>query len=111
MSDGQDQLATRDTADDWPAQATAQIVKVVDLVRGKTTEPATTAARAIVFGLLAALLGTTALVLFAVAFVRVIDVYVPGEVWSAHLIVGGVFFLAGVFIFRKRHPKRRSEAR
>ena len=47
--------------DDWPAQAADTIVRVVGQVRDRTTGPAITAARAVVFGLLAAILGTVAL--------------------------------------------------
>ena len=44
--------------DDWPAQAADTIVSVVEKVRDRTTGPAITATRAVVFGLLAAMLGT-----------------------------------------------------
>ena len=44
--------------DDWPAKATDQIVSLVDQIRDKTTGPAIRAARAMVFGFLAAMLGT-----------------------------------------------------
>jgi hypothetical protein len=27
---------------------------------------------------------------------------VPGDVWAAHLIIGGLFSLAGVFLWSKR---------
>ena len=54
---------------DWPAQATETIVGLVDTVRQKTTGPATTAVRAAVWGLLIAIVGTAALVLFLVLFV------------------------------------------
>jgi hypothetical protein len=89
---------------DWPAQAADTVVRVVDSVRGKTTGPAITVARAIVYGLLAAILGTAALVLLVIGAVRAIDSYVPGEVWAAHLIVGAVFTLAGLFLWTKRQP-------
>lgn len=92
--------------DDWPAQATDTIVKVVGTVRDRTTGPAVTVARAVVYGLLAGILGVVALVLVVAALVRLVDVLVPDEVWAAHLIVGVVFTLAGVFLWSKRSPRR-----
>lgn len=89
-------------AEDWPAKAADQIVDLVDQIRDKTTGPAIRAARAIVFGMLATMLGTAALVLLVVGLVRFVNVYVPGGVWIAHAIVGGLFVLLGVWLWSKR---------
>jgi hypothetical protein len=88
--------------DDWPAQAADTVVRVVGNVRDRTTGPAITVARAVVYGLLAAIVGVVALVLVVAALVRFVDVWVPGEVWSAHLIVGAVLCVAGLLLWRKR---------
>ena len=98
------------TETDWPEQAADTIVRVVGQVRDKTTGPAITAARGVVYGLLAALLGTACLVMVSIALVRLIDVYLPDDVfgeentWVAHAIVGAVFSLAGCLLWRKRRP-------
>lgn len=98
---------------DWPAQATETIVGMVDTVKEKTTGPATTAVRGAVWGLLIAIVGTAALVLFLVLFVRGVDIGVqtaldglniekPGRAtWIAHTITGLVFLLPGVWFLRK----------
>jgi hypothetical protein len=88
--------------DDWPAKAADQIVNLVDQIRDKTTGPAIKAARAMVFGFLAAMLGTAALVLFIVGLVRFVNVYAPGGVWVAHGIVGLLFVVSGLFLWAKR---------
>ncbi len=88
--------------DDWPAKAADQIVNLVDQIRDKTTGPAIKAARAMVFGFLAAMLGTAALVLFIVGLVRFVNVYAPGGVWVAHGIVGLLFVGSGLFLWAKR---------
>ena len=99
------------TGDDWPAQAADTIVKVVGQVRDKTTGPAITAARGIVYGLLAGLLGTACAAMLAIASVRAIDVYLPDDAvgddntWLAHLIVGVVFSLAGLYLWSRRRPR------
>jgi hypothetical protein len=105
MSDSQDQLVVAGGRDDWPAQATDRIVKTVDAVRAQTTDRAITAARGVVFGLLAAILGITAVVLFTILLIRIVDNYLPGPVYWAYLLVGGVFFVAGLIAFSMRTAK------
>lgn len=90
---------------DWPSQAADTIVRVVGQVRDATTGKVETAARGIVYGLLAGILGAVIAVLFAIALVRLLDSYLPGEVWSAHLLTGAVFTLGGMGLYKQRHPK------
>jgi hypothetical protein len=92
--------------DDWTVQAADRIDGLVRSIHDKTTVPLTTAARAVVYGILAAFAGGTALVLTAIIAVRVLDL-LPGGVWVAHLIVGMVFTIAGVLLWRQRRPSER----
>lgn len=87
---------------DWPKQATDTVVRYVDLVRDKTTTKALTAARVAVYGLVAAILAFVAFVLFLIGFFRFVDGKLPGGTWSAHLLFGAVFFLAGALLFSTR---------
>lgn len=89
-------------ADDWPAQATDAIVNVVDQVRDKTTGPILTAARALVFGSIAALLAGVVVVLLLLAALRLLNEWLPA-VWMTYLIVGAVLTIVGAALFRKRH--------
>ncbi len=112
--DTTDRAPTRGvTNPEWPAQATDALVKAVDSVRDKTAGPATSIARGVVYGLLAAVVGTAALVLLLIVLVRVIDVGV-GELldvvdierrgrstWIAHALVGILFLLPGLWAWRK----------
>jgi hypothetical protein len=97
---------------DWPVEAADAIERAVGAVRDKTTGPALTVARGIVYGALAIIVGLAAAVTAAIAAVRVVDVYLPesvfGEthVWAAHLIVGAVFvLLSWFFLWRKRYAR------
>jgi predicted metal-binding membrane protein len=90
---------------DWAGQTADTIERVVGSVRDKTTGPLERFARLLVYGLVAAVLGVAILVLAAVALVRGLDLLIPGEVWSAHLVTGGIFTLAGLFLWRKRTVK------
>ncbi len=74
-------------------------------VRGKTSGPLETLARALVYGLVALIVGLAAAVLGAVALVRGLDLALPGDVWVAHGLTGGIFALAGLFLWRKRTVK------
>ena len=90
---------------DWAAQATDVVVNLVAQVRNRTTRPALLAARAVVYGFLAAVLGVAALVLLVIALVRFVDAYLPGDVWAAHLLLGGIFTIAGLLLWsRRRSP-------
>jgi hypothetical protein len=99
------QTAARD--DDWTVQAADRIEGLVTSVRDKTTVPLTTAARGIVYGLLVAFAAAVAMVLFAIAGVRILDIILPSGIWVAYLVLGMVFVLAGVLAWRKRRPAER----
>jgi hypothetical protein len=93
------------TQGDWAAQTADRIEGLVTAVRSKTTGPVETVGKGLVYGLLAAILGLAAAVLLAILVVRVLDIAIPGEVWSAHLVAGGIFAVAGAFLWRKRTVK------
>lgn len=98
-------------AQDWTAQTADTIERVVGGLRDKTTVPLTTVARGLVYGQIAAVMGAVALVLLAVGSVRVVDSYLPVQpharaVWITEAIVGGIFFLPGLFLLRKASSKR-----
>ena len=88
--------------EDWTVQAADTIERVVVGLRDKTAVPLTTIARALVYGLLAGVMGLTALVFVLVGAFRAVNVYVvQGEVWASYLLVGGIFTLVGALTLRK----------
>ena len=89
--------------DDWAGQAADAVVSVVDAVREKTTGPVLTVARAIVYGLIGVFAALVAFVLLTIALVRFTDVYLPGGVWAAYLLIGVVFIVCGLFVWQKRN--------
>jgi hypothetical protein len=99
------------SSEDWPAQMADSIVGVVGAVRDKTTGPALTVARAVVYGTFAGVVAVAAVVLFVIAAVRVLDVYLPAAVfgedhtWLAHLLLGLLFTIAGIVLWLKRRPR------
>jgi hypothetical protein len=103
------------STDDWPAQMADSIERVVGSVRDKTTGPALTIARAVVYGTFAGVVAVAAIVLFVITAVRLLDVYLPdalfGEThtWAAHLLLGLLFTIAGTVMWLKRRGPRTSE--
>jgi hypothetical protein len=93
---------------DWPAQVADTIERLVGRVRDLTTGRAITAARAIVYGTFALLVGLAVAVLVTIALVRLLDAYLPSDVvgeehtWVAHLLVGAVFTIAGMALWSRR---------
>lgn len=97
------------TGEDWVSATTDQIERVVDSVRSKTVDPLQRLARLVVYGLLAAIVGTAIVVLVLVALVRglviLLDLVWEPEVWVVYLVLGGIFLAAGLFMWRKRNRK------
>jgi hypothetical protein len=102
---------------DWATQAADTIERAVGTVRDRTTGPALTISRAVVYGLFAAIVGVAALVLLAIAAVRLLDAYLPDSIfgethtWAAHLAVGAVFTIVGLLLWaRRRTPVEETHA-
>lgn len=98
------------TDPNWAETTTDQVVKLVDNVKAKTTKPAVMAARGLVFGLLAIFLGLFAVILLIITLTRGIQVGIlehfmdqPRAVYTSYLIVGGIFSLVGLLLFKKRN--------
>jgi apolipoprotein N-acyltransferase len=93
---------------DWAAQAADSVVNLVDSVRDRTTGPALTTVRGVVYGTFAGIIGIAALVVFIIGAVRVLDVYLPSavfgdeHVWVVYLILGLAFSVAGGVSWRRR---------
>jgi hypothetical protein len=88
--------------DDWAVQTADTIERYVGTVRSKTTEPVERIARILVYGLVAAIVGIAALALLMILVIRVLDIAIPGAVWSAYFVAGGIFTLTGLLLWRKR---------
>lgn len=86
---------------DWPAQAADKIVGTIDQVRVKTTRPALVAARGLVFGLAAGVIGLVGFILLLIIAVRMWSNWMPGDVWVLYAILGLVFTIAGLFFLKK----------
>jgi len=86
---------------DWSAQAADKVVDTIGKVRDKTTRPAQIAARALVYGIVAAVLAVAAVILAVVLVLRAYDNWVPGPLWIAYAALGGLFMIGGLVCFRR----------
>ena len=93
---------------DWTTDAVDTLERVVSVLRDKTVVPAEKATRALVYGLLVAFLVMTALVMLALALFRGL-VVLTGDVWLAYLVLGGIFVIAGGFLWTRRSRSPRDE--
>jgi hypothetical protein len=95
--------ATTTPADesDWTDQVTDLIVDVVDRVHDSTTGKVITAARWLVFGVAALFIVVPILILGMILLGRLLD-RLPGPVWIADAVLGGVLFLVGTILWSKR---------
>jgi hypothetical protein len=89
---------------DWTSEATDLIDRTVGMVRDRTVEPARTATRVVVYGLLAALIAIPAVILLAIGAFRGLVLLEQGYVWAAWVTLGGIFVIAGAFCWTKRNP-------
>ena len=99
------EVARDATPRDWASDTADKIDRFVVGVRSKTTEPVEQAARYLVYGVIALFMGATALVLITIMLVRLVDDWVPGEVWSAYIVLGGIFTLVGLLVWTRRSRK------
>lgn len=87
---------------DWPQQATTRVVDLVDDVRTKTTGPAIRVSRAIVYGLVALILVLIALPLLLVGLTRMLNYFIPGDIYWVYFGIGAVFTLVGMLLWSRR---------
>ena len=87
---------------DWPAQAATSIEQLVTTVRDRTTAPVLNAARVIVYALVGGTLIFASLLMLVICLIRLLNNYLPGDVWVAYLVLGIVFVLIGLGLWTQR---------
>ena len=92
---------------DGTTDAANAIDNAVGIVRERTVEPVQTVARAVIYGLMAALILIPAVTLLIVGLFRllsIIAVEIGTGVWLAWTVLGGIFLVAGLFCWTRRNP-------
>jgi len=97
------------SAEEWAAKAADAVESALDTVHDKVVRPALLAGRAVVLGVIIAVVGIVVLILLAVAFVRLLDVYAfGGRVWASDALIGTVGCVGGFLLWSLR-SRRSSE--
>jgi hypothetical protein len=98
------------TDPNWAPELADTVERLVGTVRDRATKPAVRAARAIVFGLLAAMLAVVAITLLLLAATRglqaLLDLALDWSmaVYLSYFIVGGILCLVGLLLLARRPP-------
>lgn len=95
---------------DWATDVAGRIDSLVGSVRDKTTVPASTAARAVVYGLIIAVLGAALGILVVIGLIRFLDLWLglhpmSRRVWVVDAIGSAIFLLGGMLCWRRRRPR------
>ena len=95
------------TNPNWAAEIADTVERLVGTVRERATTPAVYAARALVYGVIAAFIGGALCTMLLIGFTglqSLLDLAVSHDraVYLSYLIVGGILGLAGWLILRKR---------
>jgi TM2 domain-containing membrane protein YozV len=97
------------TDPNWATETTDTLVSFIDTVRTKTTQNIVYAARAVVFGLIAVIVGAFAFGLLLIILTRGIQALLEltttweRAVYLSYLIVGSLFCLISIVLFKKRN--------
>ena len=89
---------------DWASSLVDRFVDFVEQVRNVTTRPVIALARTLVFGVVMACCLLAALALAGTGLFRLLDVVLPGDSWSAHLVLGAVCCSLGALLWSRRSP-------
>lgn len=98
------------TDPNWASDVADLVESKVQGFRARTTDRIVILTRALVFGLLAVILGTALAVTLLIALTRglqallALGVSEPRAVYLSYLLIGAVFCLVGIVLMRKRHP-------
>ena len=96
------------TDPNWADETTDTVIRLVGKVRDNGTTKIVHLARGLVFGIIAVFLGIFAIVTFMIGLTRGIQAALDWQfdhyrsVYISYLLVGGIFALIGLLLFRKR---------
>jgi hypothetical protein len=92
---------------EWPANVADAIEGLVATVRSRSVRPLATVARVLAFSLLALAMVVLMVTALSITVIRLLDVYAfTHQVYLSYIITGGIFALAGLFLFALRKSRR-----
>jgi hypothetical protein len=95
-----------DAGAQWQMRVVDTVDDVVTALHVRVIRPLLLAARAIVFGIIAATMALIVSILLSIAAVRLLDVYAfRGRVWASDVLVGGVLAVLGTVAWTRRRAR------
>ena len=94
-------MAENDISDALSGRALDTIDSVVATVNDRAVRPAIVAARAIVFGVIIAVVGVTVVIMFSIGFIRLTSI-AGHRIWASYMVLGLIFSVVGVFLYSRR---------
>jgi len=95
---------------DWTTDLLDRLDHYIDLVRSNTTDRLVKVARLLVYGVVAAILGSMAAIIGLIFLIRILNVILPSGVWVPYVVLGAIFLLLGMFCWAKKNAPPASEA-
>lgn len=95
--------------DELAQRATDFIVDTIDKARSRAVDPIIFIARCLVYGLLSAIIGIAATVVFFILLIRFTHIYLgniaflPDGIWFTYFVIGLIFTIVGFVIWSLRH--------
>ena len=94
-------MAENDISDALSTRALDTIDTVVATVNDRAVRPAIVAARAVVFGVIIAVVGITVIVMFCIGFIRLTTI-AGHRIWASYLVLGLIFSAVGAILYSRR---------
>ena len=94
----------------WATDLADAVERFVSGVRGKTTRPLFLVYRAVMFGVVALIGGTVALIVLIIALTRaleaIFDIFVSHSdaIWMSYVFLGLVLMIVGLITMKRRFP-------
>jgi hypothetical protein len=108
---GRPTVARPESNGDWAVQYADTVERMIGTVRENTTTRAITAARGVVYGLFAAIVGFALVILLIIFLGRFLNVFVfrdwvfgEDHMWVVYLFVGLVCVFLGALAWTRRRP-------
>ena len=103
-------MSQQASSGDWVTQVVGLIERVVGSLNSRATRPAIKVVRGLVYGVLAACFAFMALILSAIAAVRLLVIatgalFSHEQAWLAEVVVGALFLLFGFLLLSRRHAR------
>ena len=90
---------------DFIERALGLLDHLLDTVHDKILRPLLLAGRIIAYGFIIALAALFLVIALVIGLLRLLNVYLfAGHVWISYLLVGVLFLVSGLIIWRRRRP-------